>query len=82
MWTPADGDSFRGTPLPGCHHMGSTRMGATAETGVVDADCRAHEVPNLYLAGSSVYPTGGFANPTLTLVALALRLADHLRGGA
>jgi choline dehydrogenase-like flavoprotein len=46
--------------------------------GVVDADGRVHGVANLYIAGSSVFPTSGSANPTLTIVALALRLADHL----
>jgi choline dehydrogenase-like flavoprotein len=47
---------------------------------VVDAQCRVHGTDNLYVAGSSVFPSGGYANPTLTLVALALRLADHLKG--
>jgi choline dehydrogenase-like flavoprotein len=47
--------------------------------GVVDPDCRVHGLANLYVAGSSVFPTSGYANPTLTIVALALRLADHLK---
>jgi choline dehydrogenase-like flavoprotein len=47
---------------------------------VVDADCQVHGIGNLYIAGSSIFPTGGHANPTLTIVALALRLADHLEG--
>jgi choline dehydrogenase-like flavoprotein len=47
--------------------------------GVVDADCRVHGIANLYIAGSSVFPTSGSANPTLTVVALALRLAEHVR---
>jgi choline dehydrogenase-like flavoprotein len=64
------------------HHMGTTRMHADPRQGVVDADCRVHSVPNLYVAGSSVFPTYGSSNPTLTIVALALRLADHLRKGA
>jgi choline dehydrogenase-like flavoprotein len=46
--------------------------------GVVDADTRVHEVSNLYVTGSSVFPTSGYANPTLTIVALALRTARHL----
>lgn len=62
----------------GCHHMGTTRMSADPKKGVVDADCRMHAVDDLYVAGSSVFPTGGFANPTYTILALTLRLADHL----
>ena len=65
----------------GRHHMGTTRMSETPATGVVDADCRVFGVDNLYVAGSSVFPTVGYANPTLTIVALALRLAEHLRTG-
>ncbi len=63
---------------PGFHHMGGTRMQADPRRGVVDSRCRVHGVANLYLAGSSVFPTSGYANPTFTIVALALRLADHL----
>jgi choline dehydrogenase-like flavoprotein len=61
------------------HHMGTTRMHREASHGVVDADCRVHGLANLFVAGSSVFPTAGSANPTLTLVALAVRLADHLK---
>jgi choline dehydrogenase-like flavoprotein len=64
----------------GKHHMGTTRMHTDPRQGVVDADCRVHGVGNLFIAGSSVFPTGGYANPTLTIVALAIRLADHLKG--
>src|SRR5262249_29202645 len=60
------------------HIMGTTRMGAEAATSVVDASCRAHAHPNLYVVGSGVFPTTGSANPTLTVAALALRLARHL----
>jgi choline dehydrogenase-like flavoprotein len=63
----------------GMHHMGTTRMHRDARLGVVDRDCRVHGLENLYVAGSSVFPTSGYANPTLTIVALSLRLADHLR---
>jgi choline dehydrogenase-like flavoprotein len=63
----------------GLHHMGTTRMHTEPRLGVVDADSRVHSVANLYVAGSSVFPTSGYANPTLTVVALAIRLADHLR---
>ena len=61
------------------HHMGTTRMAESPREGVVDADCRVHGTANLFVAGSSVFPTTGNANPTLTIVALALRLADHLK---
>ena len=60
------------------HHMGTTRMHRDPRRGVVDEHARVHGVANLFVAGSSVFPTSGFANPTLTVVALALRLADHL----
>lgn len=62
------------------HHMGTTRMHVDPRRGVVDADGRVHGLDNLYVAGSSVFPTSGSANPTLTIVALTLRLAHHLRG--
>lgn len=60
------------------HQIGTTRMHQDPRKGVVDADCRVHGVHNLFVAGSSVFPTGGHANTTLTIVALALRLADHV----
>ena len=63
----------------GWHHMGTTRMASDPRSGVVDTDCRVFGLDNLYIAGSSVFPTSGYINPTLTLVALALRLADHLK---
>lgn len=62
----------------GFHHMGTTRMGKEPRTAVVDGDCRVHGVENLFVAGSSVFAISGYANPTLTIVALALRLADRL----
>ncbi|QEH33311.1 Fructose dehydrogenase large subunit [Aquisphaera giovannonii] len=61
------------------HHMGTTRMHKDPNQGVVDENCRVHGVSNLYAAGSSVFTTGGTFNPTLTIVALALRLADHIK---
>lgn len=77
-----DVDAETGFPKPlqgGRHYMGTTRMDASSRTGVVDADCRVHGVSNLYVAGSSVFPTGSYVNPTLTIAALAIRLADHLK---
>lgn len=65
----------------GCwHHMGTTRMSEDPAKGVVDADCRVHGINNLFIAGSSVFPTVGSDSPTITLVVLALRLADHIEG--
>lgn len=66
-------------PFGGYHHMGTTRMSTDPRSGVVDRDCRVHGYDNLYLAGSSVFPTSGWANPTLTIIALAHRLGEHLR---
>jgi choline dehydrogenase-like flavoprotein len=64
----------------GGHHMGTTRMGADASSGVVDPNCEVWGVCGLFVAGAGVLPTSGFANPTLTAVALAFRLAEHLAG--
>lgn len=63
------------------HTLGTTRMGDDPASSVVDRNCRVHGYDNLYVAGSSVFPSGGYSNPTLTIVALALRLADHLARG-
>jgi choline dehydrogenase-like flavoprotein len=63
----------------GGHHIGTARMGKDPRTSVVDADCRIHGVENLFVAGTAVFPTSSQANPTLTAVALALRLADRLK---
>jgi choline dehydrogenase-like flavoprotein len=63
----------------GSHHIGTARMAASPLQGVVDPDCKVHSVNNLYIAGSAVFPTSGANTPTMTIVALALRLADHLR---
>jgi len=60
------------------HQLGTTRMAETETSGVVDANCRVFGTSNLYMAGGSVMPTAGRANPTLTIVALSIRLADHL----
>jgi choline dehydrogenase-like flavoprotein len=63
----------------GGHHLGTARMGTDPRSSVVNAQCRLHEAENVYIAGAAVFATSSQANPTLTLVALALRLADHLR---
>ncbi len=67
-------------PVPvGGHHIGTARMAETQETGVCDANAQVFGTKGLFLAGASVFPTSGFANPTLTLMALTLRLGDYLR---
>jgi len=61
------------------HHMGTTRMHESPERGVVDRECRVHGVDNLYIGSSAVFPTSARSNPTLTILALCLRLADRLK---
>jgi choline dehydrogenase-like flavoprotein len=78
-WIPGDASRFVWRPSPGGHHIGTTRMGTDPARSVVDGECRTHQLENLYIAGSSVFPTAGEANPTLTIVALAHRLADTLK---
>jgi len=63
----------------GSHHIGTTRMSKNPSLGVVNENCRVHDVDNLYILSSSVFPTSGCANPTLTILALALRFADHIK---
>ncbi|MBC3413701.1 GMC family oxidoreductase [Pseudomonas sp. SWRI51] len=63
---------------PHAHHMGTTRMAASPEHGVVDEQCKVFGTANLHIAGSSIFATGGAANPTMPLLQFALRLADHL----
>jgi choline dehydrogenase-like flavoprotein len=77
-WVLARGAFPADDEIKGNHHMGGTRMSRNARRGVVDANCRVHGCANLFVAGSSVFPSGGASNPTLTIVQLALRLADHL----
>jgi choline dehydrogenase-like flavoprotein len=61
------------------HHMGTTRMGVDPSSSVVDLNGRVHGTENVFAAGASVFPTSGCANPTFTIVALSIRLAEHLR---
>jgi choline dehydrogenase-like flavoprotein len=76
VWTAEPGGA---TLIEGNHHhLGTTRLHGDPQQGVVDADCRVHSIQNLFVAGSSVMPSYGASNPTLTILALALRLADHL----
>ena len=70
-WTPILGG--------GWHNMGTTRMADSPKQGVVDANCKVFGLTNLYMAGSSCFPTSGAANPSLSLLALTFRLSDHLK---
>lgn len=63
----------------GWHHMGTTRMGTDLHKSVVDSNCQVHGINNLYVAGSGCYPTAAAPNPTLTIVALSLRLSDYVK---
>jgi len=63
----------------GWHHMGTTRMSEDPKNGVVDRNCKVHGISNLYTAGASNYVTAAAPNPTLTAIALSLRLSDHLK---
>lgn len=65
-------------PIGGYHHMGTVRMAEDPLHGVVDRNGKVHGLENLYVAGSSVFPTSGWANPTYSIIALSLRLGDHL----
>ena len=66
------------TPIGSHHMMGTTRMHNDPRKGVVDVNCCVHGIDNLFMAGGSVFPTGGYANPTLTIVAMSLRLSDFI----
>jgi choline dehydrogenase-like flavoprotein len=73
------GDNERIAFMDMAHPSGTTRMGSDPRRSVVDSDCMVHGVDGLFVAGSSVFPTNGHANPTLMIIAMAMRLADHLR---
>ncbi|MBL7741973.1 MAG: GMC family oxidoreductase [Chitinophagaceae bacterium] len=72
-------DNMPASTSGGWHHQGTTRMSDDPRKGVVDADCKVHGIHNLYIAGSSCFPNGGAVNPTFTIVALSIRLSDHLK---
>jgi len=72
-------DSLPANIHGGWHHMGTTRMNDNPKQGVVDRNSRVHGIANLYIAGASVFPTVGCANPVLTLIALSLRLSEYLK---
>lgn len=81
-WLLENGDYTGNDQLAGWHHMGGTRMAESPVDGIVDRNCKVFGMANLYIGGSSVFTTGGHANPTHTIVQLALRLGEHLAGGS
>ena len=81
-WLQEENGEWPSTLGGGWHHMGTTRMSNDPKEGVVDANCKVFGIQNLYMAGSSCFPTSGAANPTFTLLALTLRLSEHLKMNA
>jgi choline dehydrogenase-like flavoprotein len=79
-WLANDEADWKSHMTDSFHHIGTTRMGADDSDGVVDDNCQVFGTQGLFVAGSSVFPTSGYANPTLTIVALSLRLAHHIAG--
>ena len=78
-WLLQDDNYWSDNMTGWCHHMGTTRMNNNPKEGVVDQNCQVHDVPNLYISSSSVFPTSGASNPTFTIIALAIRLSDFLK---
>ncbi len=78
-WLHEDDETIKQHLADAFHHMGTTRMSKTQAAGVVDENCCLHGVNNLFVAGSSVFPTSGHSNPTLTFMALAMRLSEHIK---
>lgn len=78
-WLLSDDKTWPSFISGGWHHMGTLRMNTDPKQGVTDPNCRVHGIDNLYIGGAAVYPTAGAVNPTFTLVALSLRLAEHLK---
>lgn len=78
-WVDSDTMTWPEELESGCHHLGGARMSTNPTKGVVDENCRVHGIDNLYIASSAVFPTGSDVNPTITIVALSLRLTDHLK---
>ena len=77
-WVADDGPIAPQRTMGSWHHMGGTRMSDSPDRGIVDRHLRVHGTRNLYVGGSSVFPSGGYANPTLTIVQLSLRLSDEI----
>jgi choline dehydrogenase-like flavoprotein len=76
---PQDPQQFDQVLHDSNHHIGTARMSASPDEGVTNSDCRVHGIRNLFVASSAVFPTGGYSNPTLTIIAMAIRLAEHLK---
>jgi choline dehydrogenase-like flavoprotein len=74
-----DEHAWKGMVVDAAHQMGTARMHESPQFGVVDPACRVHGIDNLYVGSSAVFPTGGHSNPTLTILALCIRIADALK---
>jgi choline dehydrogenase-like flavoprotein len=74
-----DGAEWVNLAHDSAHHMGTTRMHETPQLGVVDPNCKVHGIVNLFIGSSAVFPTSSRANPTLTILALCIRIADRLK---
>jgi len=79
QWITSDSQTWTDSITDQFHHIGTARMNDSPRLGVVERNCRVHGIENLYIGSSAVFPTGGHSNPTLTIIALCLRLADHLK---
>lgn len=79
MQLPDSPSLLAGVVHDAAHHMGTCRMSESPSMGVVDSHCRVHDMTNLFIGSSAVFPTGGFSNPTLTIIALCIRIADQLK---
>jgi choline dehydrogenase-like flavoprotein len=78
-WLFEDETSWPSFLSGGFHHMGTTRMHDDPKQGVLDANGKVHGIANLHVAGASMFTTAGAANPTLTILALSIRMADHMK---
>src|SRR3990167_1409361 len=78
-WLFNPSSSWTGNVIDQFHHMGTTRMHDSPRHGVVNRHCRVHGISNLFIGSSAVFPTSGHSNPTLTIIALCIRLADRLK---
>jgi choline dehydrogenase-like flavoprotein len=78
-WVFDDSQNWTGHITDQFHHIGTARMNPSPQAGVVDSNCKVHGLANLYIGSSAVFPTSGHSNPTLTIIALCIRMSDRLK---